>query len=148
MAIKILVVAAAAAAGVNCGLVLGGKVSSLGLASFENGEERRRPDAAVVGSPVGGVAGAEEGDGNGSRAAEGGLAVDEVGDAGAEGGGGGRGGGVGDAGAGAGVVAVGAEADEAVAEAGGADAVAPPLRGVFLAFPHLLFFHIHRHSNT
>lgn len=114
----------------------------LRLAPLQDREERRRIEATVLI----GVPGAEERNGDGSGAAEGGLAVDEIGNA--EGGGRGRGGGLGgggDAGARAGVVAVGAEATEAVAEAGGADAAAPPLRGVLRALPHLLFLDVKHH---
>lgn len=144
IAVEILVVFA-----VNHAFLLGRRLlGSLRLASVQKGKKRRRFNAAAVGGALA-VPGAEEGDGDGSRAAEGGLAVDEVGDA-AEGGGRGRRGGLrgrgGAAGAGAGVVAVGAEAAEAVAEAGGADATAPPLRGVLWAFPDLLFLDVNRHS--
>lgn len=159
MAVEILVVtaastaaaaAAAAADAVNhtpLRLLLYG-LASLRLAPLQNRQKRRRLDAAVVGSLVG-VPKAEERDGDGSRAAEGGLAVEEVGDAagGVVGGRGGLRGGDG-ARAGAGVVAVGAEAAEAVAEAGGADAAAPPLRGVFRAFPDLFFLDVHRHGSA
>lgn len=112
--------------------------SSLRLAPLQDRQKRRRPDAAIIGRLGAALPRPEEGDRDGSRAGEGGLA------------GGGRGGGGrrrrrGDARAGARVVAIGAERVEALAEAGGADAVAASLGGVFWAFPDLLFFHVTRH---
>lgn len=95
-----------------------------------------------------GIGAEEEGDGEGARTVEGGFG--SVAGGGGRGGGGGKcrggGGGGGVAGAGANVAAIGTEGDEAVAEAGGADAVAPLFGGVLGAFPELFLLHAIRSS--
>lgn len=85
----------------------------------------------------------EEGNGQGAGTVEGGFGG--IGGGGRGGGAGGESGG-GIAGAGADVAAIGTEGDEAVAEAGGADAVAPPFGRVFGAFPELFLLHAIRSS--